>query len=130
MEEHTLTLAVGEHVPLHCTVSGKLFLALMPPEQREALISQLSLKHMTDNTITSVPALRDECNAIAAAGHSVDREEFIAGLIAIAVPVRDKAGSIRAALAVHAPVARLSLKQAVAWIPALNAAAKRLCKLL
>ena len=25
-----LTLDVGSHVPLHCTASGKLFLALMP----------------------------------------------------------------------------------------------------
>lgn len=125
-----LTLDVGEHVPLHCTASGKLFLALMPSEQRETLISQLSLKRMTDNTITTVPALRKECARIAAVGHSLDREEFIAGLIAIAVPVHDQNGSVCATLAVHAPVARLSIKQAAAWIPALNAAAKRMRKLL
>ncbi|MGH8435815.1 MAG: IclR family transcriptional regulator, partial [Pseudomonas sp.] len=48
-----LTLAVGEHVPLHCTASGKLFLALVPPKQRDLLISQLSLTAMTEATITS-----------------------------------------------------------------------------
>lgn len=125
-----LTLAVGVHVPLHCTASGKLFLALMPPDQREALLSQLSLQRMTENTITSIPALREECDVIAAAGHSLDREEFIAGLIAIAVPVRDKGDNVRAALAVHAPRARLSFDQAVARLPALHAAAKRMRKLL
>lgn len=125
-----LTLAVGEHVPLHCTASGKLFLALMSVEQREALISQLRLKPMTDNTITTVPALRKECETIAAAGHSFDREEFVTGLIAIAVPVCDESGSIRATLAIHAPLARLSLKQAQAQLPALHAAAKRMSKLL
>ena len=124
-----IALDVGAHVPLHCTASGKLFLALMPPERREALVSQLSLQRMTDSTITSAQALRQECAAIAAAGHSLDREEFITGLIAIAVPVHKDSGGARAALAIHAPRARLSLDDAVARLPALQAAAKRMRKL-
>ena len=47
-----LSIDVGVHVPLHCTASGKLFLALMPRERRETLISQLTLQRMTDNTLT------------------------------------------------------------------------------
>lgn len=125
-----LTLAVGEHVPLHCSASGKLFLALLPVQQREALILQLSLKRMTDKTITTVSALRQECEQIATTGYSLDREEFIAGLLAIAVPVFDLDGNIRATVAVHAPLARMSLKQAQARLPALHAAAKRMRKLL
>lgn len=125
-----LTLAVGVHVPLHCTASGKLFLALMPPEQRAALLSHANLKRMTDHTITSAPALRRECEAIATAGYSLDREEFIAGLVAIAVPVRDESGQVRAALAVHAPRARLSVDQALSRLPALRAAARRMTPLL
>ena len=38
-----LTLDVGSHVPLHCTASGKLFLATMPEAQRDALIARLRL---------------------------------------------------------------------------------------
>ena len=108
-----LTLAVGEHVPLHCTASGKLFLAVMPPEQGETLITQLTLKRMTDGTLTSRTALRAECETIAKAGYSLDHGEFIAGLIALAVPVRDANGEVRAALAVHSPQARLTQSQLV-----------------
>lgn len=125
-----LTLAVGEHVPLHCTASGKLFLAMMTPKPRNAMIDQLSLKPMTEHTITAASALRKECDAIAAAGYAVDHEEFIAGLLAIAVPVRDTNGSVRAALAVHAPRSRLSLEQGLTQLPALQAAALRMGKLL
>lgn len=125
-----LTLAVGEHVPLHCTASGKLFLALMPPERREALITQLSLKRMTDSTLTSRPALRAECGAIAKAGYSLDREEFVAGLIALAVPVHNANGEVRAAMAVHAPMARLSLQQLLGKLASLQAAAKRMRSLI
>src|SRR5947209_7088536 len=88
-EGRALTLAVGAHVPLHCTASGKLFLAFMPAAQRDALLAHASLAAMTPATLTSAKALRAECERIAAAGHSCDREEFIAGLIAVAVPVRD-----------------------------------------
>ena len=125
-----LTLDVGSHVPLHCTASGKLFLAAMPEEEREALIAQLPLTRMTRQTITSAKALKAECEAIAAQGHSNDREEFIAGLIAVAVPVRDESGRTRAAIALHAPSARLSLAEAQRQLPAMRAAAARMAALL
>lgn len=125
-----LTLDIGARVPMHCTASGKLFLALMAPAQREALLAQLSLQPMTDNTLTSAAALRSECEAIARADHSFDREEFITGLVALAVPVRDTAGRVRAAIAVHAPTARMSLDETVAKLPTLQAAAQRMGTLL
>lgn len=125
-----LTLDVGSHVPLHCTASGKLFLAEMPTVEREALIAQLALTRMTRHTITSAKALKAECETIAAQGHSNDREEFIAGLIAVAVPVRDTGGRTRAAIALHAPSARLSLAEAQRQLPALRAAAQRMGGLL
>lgn len=125
-----LTLDVGAHVPMHCTASGKLFLGLMAPGRRDALLAQLTLPRVTDNTLTTPEALRAECAAIAEAGHALDREEFITGLVAIAVPVRDAQGQLRAALAVHAPRARMSLDQAVQRLPALHAAAQRMGSLL
>ena len=125
-----LTLEVGAHVPLHCTASGKLFLAFMPRARRDMLIEQLALTRMTATTLTTVAALRAECELIAEQGHSLDREEFIDGLVAAAVPVRDAAGEVRAALAVHAPMARMSVAQAAVRLPALHAAAARMSRLL
>lgn len=125
-----LTLDVGSHVPLHCTASGKLFLAMMPAAQRKALIDQLDFPRMTANTLTDAEALRAECASIAEQGHASDREEFIAGLVAVAVPVRDLHGVTRAALAVHGPTARFSLDAAHAALPALHVAAERMRGLL
>lgn len=124
-----LSLEVGSHVPLHCTASGKLFLALMPPQERDEVIGRIALPRMTRETITSVRLLREECAAIAESGYSCDREEFITGLIAIAVPVASSNGT-RAAVAVHAPTARMSLEEAMGRLPALRAAAKRMSALL
>jgi len=125
-----LTLDVGSHVPLHCTASGKLFLALMPPADRDEVIDGLALQRMTPTTITAKKALRAECATIAASGHACDREEFIAGLIAVAVPVARGPRGARAAIAVHAPSARMNLDQALERLPALEAAADRMGRLL
>lgn len=125
-----LKLEAGEHVPLHCTASGKLFLALMPAKQRDLLVSEINLVAMTEATITSKTHLLQECESIAGAGYSLDRQEFIDGLLALAVPVCDENGSMRAALAVHGPVSRLSVEQALQRLPAMQEAARRLGRLL
>ncbi len=125
-----LTLDVGTHVPLHCTASGKLLLAHLDAPRRNKLLAEVPLARLTPNTLTTQSALRSECEAIAACGHALDREEFIPGLIALAVPVRDATGAVRAAVAVHAPVARMSADDAIARLPALQAAARRMGELL
>lgn len=125
-----LTLDVGAHVPLHCTASGKLFLALMNARPRRALIKGLTLTRMTERTLVTIAALDAECKLTAERGYSLDDEEFITGLVALAVPVRDAQGAVRAALAVHAPTARMSVTSAQERLPAMLAAAERMRSLL
>lgn len=125
-----LTLDVGTHVPLHCTASGKLFLAHLEAGRRAALLAGLPLPRLTANTLIDRGALLAECEAIAAVGHALDREEFIPGLIALAVPVRDGQGAVRAAIALHAPLARLTPEAALARLPAMQAAAQKMGELL
>ncbi len=125
-----LTLNVGAHVPLHCTASGKLFLAFMSESQREAMFRSLPLQPITQHSITTAEALREACTVIRNQGYAFDQEEFVLGLVAIAVPVRDTTGEVRAALAVHGPAARLPLEQALLRLPALHEAAKRMTLLL
>ena len=125
-----LTLDVGTHVPLHCTASGKLFLSQMPTEERDAAIAQLPLPRMTRNTLVTAKALRAECDRIAEQGYSTDREEFVAGLIAVAVPVHDARGRVRAAIAMHAPLLRLTLAGAIGRLAVMRAAATRMRALL
>lgn len=121
-----LHLEPGSRVPVHCTSSGKLFLAHMDKGRRDALLSNLKLEAHTPATITSRKELEAELVRIAEAGYSVDNEEFLLGLIAVAVPVKDRAGTTVAALACHAPVARLPLASALKLLPKLKAAARKL----
>lgn len=125
-----LTLEVGTHVPLHCTASGKLFLALMPAAEREAMLAQLPLARLTHATRVTAEALRVECERIVQTGYSIDEEEFVQGLTAIAVPVLDTHDRVRAALATHAPSSRMDRESAIAKLPALRQAAESMRSLL
>ncbi len=117
----------GSRVPLHCSASGKLFLAQMSQARRRRLLAHVSLERCTPATLTDLDALEDELRRVAADGHALDREEFVPGLVCVAVPVPAGPGS-RSALcvAVQAPTVRTSPEQALRWLPALRRAARAL----
>jgi DNA-binding IclR family transcriptional regulator len=123
-----LALEPGSRVPIHCTASGKLFLAFMPAELRKRLLATLPLPVSSPNTIVDATALERDLQRIARRGFSTDNEEFLAGLVAVAVPVRDRKTRVFAAVAIHAPVARLELKQLIREVPRLEAAATRIAQ--
>jgi DNA-binding IclR family transcriptional regulator len=118
-----LHLEVGSRVPMHCTASGKLFLASMEAERRKRMLDSLTLNGMTERTVTSRDRLEQEIAEIAARGYSTDDEEFILGLIAVAVPVTDAKGRVIGAVACHAAKPRLDLAQALAHLTRLKTAA-------
>lgn len=125
-----LTIDIGSHVPIHCTSSGKLLLAHLPKRQRDALISRLDLTPMTSATITDPQVLRKQCDAIVEQGFACDNEEFAAGLISVAVPVRDMSGTVCATISVHAPTIRLTLERAREQIHLLHDAAAAMQRVL
>ncbi len=121
-----MVLQPGSRVPLHCTASGKLFLSLMPAPRRHRLIGAAPLKRYTDGTITRPDRLEQALAEIRDEMVGTDDEEFLAGLSAIAVPVTDPRGQVCAAVAVHAPTARMNIAQARVHLPALRRAARAL----
>ena len=55
----TIAAAVGQRLPAHCTASGKLFLAYLPPAELDAILNQ-PLASYTEKTITSPDELRKQ----------------------------------------------------------------------
>jgi DNA-binding IclR family transcriptional regulator len=120
----------GSRVPLHCTAMGKLLLAMQPRDCREALLRTIGLAAYTGRTITDESKLAKELENIRRNEVSIDNQEFLAGVVCLAVPVKDEFGVVRGALAVSAPVARMSVADAQRRVPALRRAAARLSKTL
>ncbi len=124
-----LQITVGTRVPLHCTASGKLYLSSLPRSKREALVATLDLKTITNNTITDAGSLLDAVEKIRKDQISIDNEEYIDGIIAIAVPITDKQGRFYNSVALQAPVFRMPLESAREYIPLLREAAAKLSTL-
>lgn len=121
-----IQLPIGSHVPFHCTASGKTFLASLKPAARRSMVDSLNLEKLTANTHHDADSLMRELREIAEQGYALDREEFMEGMVAIAVPVRDPMDRFFAALAYHGPTQRLSLETAVDNVGLLKDAASRL----
>lgn len=120
-----LHLEPGVSVPVHCSASGKLLVALLPTAEREALLQALPLMRFNERTITDRALLAKELDRIVATGYALDNEEYVTGVGCVAVPVRVDDEAI-AAVAVHAATARLPLQRAIEFVPRLNEAAARI----
>ena len=118
-----LELHAGSRIPLHCTASGKLLLALQPKAARARLLAYLVLTRFTDTTLTDAKRLGAELAAIRTRRYATDNEEYHAGLVCVAVPVSDARGRACAAIAVQAPVSRMPLERALQHLSGLRRAA-------
>lgn len=121
-------LQPGSRVPAHASASGKVFLAQMPPASRERLLRAAPLERFTASTVTDPAALDAELAIVRRDGYGLDREEFLPGLVCVAVPVPPAQGQSRAALcvALQAPAVRLPIDRALLWLPSLQRAAAAL----
>lgn len=117
-------LRPGSRVPVHCSASGKIILSQVAPAQRRRLLSHASLKQYTPNTVTDLDKLEEQVLRARRDGFAIDDEEFLPGLICVAVLVPTGAERTNMAVAVQAPVMRLSTDKALRLLPALQRAAK------
>jgi DNA-binding IclR family transcriptional regulator len=125
-----IQLPVGTNVPFHCTASGKAYMASMPPTSRRAFVMGLDLHAQTVKTHTSAIGLLDELAETRRRGYALDNEEFMDGMVALAVPVTDPLGRYVASLAFHGPSQRLTMEKVVSEKDVLLEGASRLQSIL
>ena len=123
-----LQFGPGSRVPLHCSAIGKLFLALTPGRRRRRLLENLQLRRFTKATITERPQLEAELQQIRKERVSFDRQEYLVGVVCMAVPVIGRNGEPLAAIAIQAPEARMDVDAARDHLPALRRAAEELAE--
>jgi IclR family transcriptional regulator, pca regulon regulatory protein len=99
-----LRVDIGTLFPAARTSQGKVLLAALPPAQAEAALAQRSRSGLPPATARSPELLRAELTEVRARGWALADEELAPGVRSVAVPVRDGAGTVRAAMnvTVHA----------------------------
>lgn len=97
---------IGRRMPLHCTASGKVLLAGLSVNERDAFFLSPLRRH-TPRTITDPKVLNQELHLIRERGYALGEEEYQEGFCAIAAPLFDHSGRVVGALAVSGPSFRL-----------------------
>jgi IclR family acetate operon transcriptional repressor len=121
-----LRFEAGSRVPSHASAIGKLLLALQEPGRRAETLAALPLVRYTSRTVTDGPRLLRALDKIRETGIGTDEQEFIEGVVCIAMPVRAETGDIVGAIAISAPQARRGLDELLTFAPALRDAASRM----
>ncbi|WP_265499666.1 IclR family transcriptional regulator [Paracoccus beibuensis] len=124
-----IQLHAGSRVPLHATSAGKLCLAHMTQETLDKYLRSAQLRPYTERTVTDPDRLLEQLTGIKEQGFSTDEEEFVQGMIAVAVPAFAPDGQLAATLSFHAPHQRLTLEKGLAHLEDLRSAAKEISQL-
>lgn len=103
---------IGTHDPLHASALGKAYLAALPLEEEEELLSAIDLQVFTPRTRTSLADLRKDIDAARRRGFAIDNQERATGVRCIAAAVVSGTSAPVGALSVSAPIGRLTLTRA------------------
>jgi IclR family pca regulon transcriptional regulator len=122
-----LNIRAGSRHPAYATAMGKVLIAYLPDAEQDQLVSGLTLTKRGPHTIGSKSALRNELAQVRQDGMAVNDEEFTAGLIEIAVPVRDLDRDVVASVGMSAHTSMISLEDMVGQLlPHLRATADQI----
>ncbi|GIZ09544.1 IclR family transcriptional regulator [Flavobacterium sp. UMI-01] len=97
----------GTRFHLHSSVGGKSILAFMPEEDAKPIIDGISFTKLTNNTITSKKAFKEELLQVKQKGYAIDNGEDIQGIHCIGAPIFNEYGYPVACLWITAPHGRL-----------------------
>jgi DNA-binding IclR family transcriptional regulator len=98
---------VGITAPMHCTALGRTMAAFRPEEEIWHWIRTHGLKPYTDATIIDEDAFLRELREIRSRGYAVDNGEYEESVRCVAAPIRDRTGTVIAAVSISGPDSRM-----------------------
>ncbi len=118
----------GDHAPLHCTAAGKVFLAFMQEQQREAMMARLRYERLTEHTIQDPLVLLKDLEATRERGYGLSMQEEFLPVIGVAAPIKNLHGEVIACLSLWTLIDRTSRAEAEALASTIIASAERISR--
>ncbi len=109
----SVDLRIGSRLPAYCNAMGRVLLAAMPPDSALDILRRTDRIQRTKATLTSLSDLAHELDRVRKQDYSIVRGELEPGLLTIAVPIRNGAGAVVAAVNVGGHIERSSPKRLV-----------------
>ncbi|MFF2473608.1 IclR family transcriptional regulator C-terminal domain-containing protein [Streptomyces sp. NPDC058066] len=123
----SVNISVGTRFPAFATSMGRVLLADLAPAERAAFLARADLAPLTPRTVTGADRLGALLDDVRHRGHALVDGELEEGLRSVAVPVRDLAGQVVAAVNVATHSSRRDLARVTDEVlPALLATASRI----
>lgn len=107
----SVDLSVGSRLPAYCTSMGRILLAALDDAALDDYLQNADLQIKTSRTLYSPEALRADIEEIRRKGWVIVDQELEIGLRSLAVPLKDSAGQVLAALNVGTHVSRVSRQE-------------------
>lgn len=118
-------LALGTRAPLATTASGRALLSAMPDEEVTAVLDA-GLEQFTPTTLASREEVLAEIARTRERGYALNAAEWRSDIAAIGVPIRTRAGTALAAVAISMPLSRYQDADVPALADLARAAAERI----
>lgn len=93
-----VAISVGTRFPAYATSMGRVLLAGLEPARLDDVLERSDLRALTPETIHEPAALRTELDRVRDQGWALVDQELEAGLRSVAAPIRDRAGTVTAAI--------------------------------
>lgn len=122
-------LEAGSRVPIHASASGKIITSQYGETPRRRLFTSSPLTRFTPSTVTDPDELETELLSVRESGFALDRQEYLDGLVCLAVLVPNDFGRSNQAVAIQAPVIRKSVDDLIELLPVVRSAAERMAVL-
>jgi IclR family pca regulon transcriptional regulator len=127
----SVNLSIGSRLPAYCTAMGQILLAGLDDSALQEYLANVSLQVRTSRTLRTVEALHEVLMETRERGWVISDQELELGLRSLAVPLRDPAGQVVAALNVGTPVSRVTRGELqIRFLPVLLEASRELSKRL
>ncbi|MCQ4315832.1 IclR family transcriptional regulator [Stutzerimonas zhaodongensis] len=123
----SVDLSVGSRLPAYCTSMGRILLAALDDAALTDYLEHANLQIKTSRTLHTAEAIRASVEEIRQKGWVIIDQELEVGLRSLAVPLKDSAGQVLAALNVGTHASRVSRQELEArFLPVLLEASKEL----
>ena len=124
-----LNLDAGDHLPLHASASGKLYLSFLESSNAIQIFKNIKTPKSAKNTITDVSQFKRELTKIKKQGYAFDNEEWFNGMVGLSVPIT-KNNSVFFFLSTHTAKSRKSIEDLKKILPLMLNAGNNLKKIL
>ncbi len=117
----TVSVNIGERRPAYATSLGRAILAFLPEDELREYLGSTTFAPLLRTKDLTAESFERELDEVRERGYALINGELEDGLIAVAVPVRDRHGTVVGAANISSHIGRRSVRDLVRLVPRLRA---------